>query len=93
LSGEGRNPRRTHGEFADLGQCLWRRLMELEIGGLTGAALGEKNVDRLVQRNGFSDRDWETRARSVEAARLGRRHHPKRGRNHPPRRRDPARTE
>ena len=42
------------------------RLMELEIGGLTGAAWGEKNPERLVQRNGYRDRIWETRAGSVE---------------------------
>jgi hypothetical protein len=27
------------------------RLMELEVGALTGAAWGEKSPDRLVQRN------------------------------------------
>src|ERR1035441_761238 len=42
------------------------RLMELEVGALTGAPYGEKNSDRLAQRNGYRDRDWETRAGTVE---------------------------
>lgn len=43
-----------------------QRLMELEVEGLTGAALGERSPERINQRNGYRDRLWETRAGSVE---------------------------
>jgi putative transposase len=42
------------------------RLMELEVEGLAGAAYGEKSAERFVQRNGYRDRSWETRAGTVE---------------------------
>jgi transposase-like protein len=43
-----------------------KKLMELEVGAKTGASYGEKTAFRLAQRNGYRERDWETRAGTVE---------------------------
>ena len=42
------------------------RLMDLEVQGLTGAGHGERSATRLAQRNGYRERDWETRAGTVD---------------------------
>ena len=47
------------------------KLMALEVGTKTGAGYGEKNSFRLAQRNGYRDRDWETRAGTVELRIVG----------------------
>ena len=40
--------------------------MALETDALCGAGHGERTAERINQRNGFLDRDWETRAGTVE---------------------------
>ena len=42
------------------------RLMALETDTLCGAAPGERSAERTNQRNGYRDRDWHTRAGTVE---------------------------
>src|SRR5437016_8709565 len=42
------------------------RLMALEVEGLTGAGHGERTAERINLRDGYRDRDWETRAGTVE---------------------------
>lgn len=42
------------------------RLMALEVGSLTGAGHGERSESRINQRNGCRERDWQTRAGTVE---------------------------
>jgi transposase-like protein len=40
--------------------------MELETDTLCGAGHGERSESRTNQRNGYRDRDWQTRAGTVE---------------------------
>lgn len=42
------------------------RLMELEVGTKTGAGYHQKPPERQAQRNGYRERDWQTRAGNVE---------------------------
>lgn len=42
------------------------RLMDLEVGTVTGAGYGEKDASRRVQRNGYREWGWETREGTVE---------------------------
>jgi transposase-like protein len=43
-----------------------QRLMELQTDGRCGAGHGERSPERMNQRNGYRDRDWQSRAGTVE---------------------------
>ena len=43
-----------------------QRVMELESEPLCGAGHGERSAGRRNQRNGYRERDWKTRAGTVE---------------------------
>jgi hypothetical protein len=38
------------------------KLMALKVGARTGASYDDKSTFRVAQRNGYRNRDWETRA-------------------------------
>src|SRR5690349_17900092 len=44
------------------------RVMELEVQACAGAAHGVRDPARVVQRNGYRERAWETRAGRIELA-------------------------
>ena len=47
-------------------QFMAQRLMELDVEGRCGAAYDEKNpAERLNSRNGYRERQWNTRAGTV----------------------------
>ena len=43
-------------------------LMSAEASAVCGAGFGERSVERVNSRNGYRDRDWDTRAGTVELA-------------------------
>jgi len=40
--------------------------MDMEVGELTGTAHGERSPDRLVQRDGYRDGNWQTWAGTAD---------------------------
>ncbi len=47
-------------------QHVAQRLMEMDVETLCGAAYGERSADRANSRNGYREREWETRAGAIE---------------------------
>lgn len=50
----------------DLGEYALQRLMELEVEAKVGASKHERSEDRITQRNGYRDRNYETRLGTME---------------------------
>ena len=44
------------------------RLMDMEVEALTGVPAGVRSPERLVQRNGYRERAWDTRAGRIDLA-------------------------
>ena len=44
------------------------RIMDMEIEAKTGAPAGTRSADRLNHRNGYRERNWDTRAGRIELA-------------------------
>ena len=49
-------------------RVLAQAVMEAEVAGMTGAALGEHTPERLTYRNGYRPRAWDTRVGTLELA-------------------------
>ena len=47
-------------------QYVAQRLMDMDVEGLCSAAYGERSAERVNSRNGYRDRQWDTRAGSVD---------------------------
>ncbi len=45
-----------------------QRMMDAEVGQLCGASYGEVSPDRVNSRNGYRQREWDTRAGTIELA-------------------------
>ncbi len=50
----------------DMIQHVAQRLMDMDVEGLCQAAYGERTAERANSRNGYRDRQWDTRAGSVD---------------------------
>ena len=69
------NPNSALLELADKGadvdmlrqmvQFMAQRLMDMDVEGRCGAGYDEKNPERLNSRNGYRERQWDTRAGTV----------------------------
>ena len=46
------------------------RIMDAEVEMLTGAAKGARSAPRETYRNGYRERDWDTRAGRIEPPRV-----------------------
>jgi len=49
-------------------EVISNRLMQMEVESLTGAAHGERSASRINQRNGYRERQWETRVGTAHLA-------------------------
>ena len=49
-------------------RVLVEEIMEADVSSRTGAGYGERNPERVTQRNGYRSRAWDTRVGTMESA-------------------------
>ena len=49
-------------------QTFVEQMMGAEVDALCGAAYGERSPERVTARNGYREREWDTRAGTIELA-------------------------
>ena len=47
-------------------QYVAQRLMDLDVDGLCGAEYGKRDAERVNSRNGYRDREWDTRSGTID---------------------------
>ena len=48
-------------------RVLVEEIMEADVSSRTGAGYGERNPERVTQRNGYRSRAWDTRVGTMES--------------------------
>src|SRR5437763_16761683 len=54
--------------LAEMLKAFMNQLMSADADAVCGAGYGERSLERVNRRNGYRERDWDTRVGSIELA-------------------------